>query len=489
MSAAPPARRLGRGVILAYGAGAIAYGVKDSGFGSFLLLFYNQVIGLSATTVGLVIMAALLIDAFVDPAVGFWSDRTRSRWGRRHPWMYASLLPIIAGWIALWNPPGGVGPATLAWLFVSAVVVRSAVSAYEVPSVALTPELSADYDERTRIMAWRYLFGWAGGLAIGLAVYLYFLPPVPGYANGLLRRAGYGPFAITGAVAMGAAILVSALGTHREIPRLPNPPLARQTLRASFAELVETARNRAFAILMLAGLAAYTLQGISYAIATYLYIYVWAFQGMKLVVISCVSFIGVGIAFVLAPVLGRRGDKGRAALIAVIVGALAATTPYWLRLAGHYPAPGSAALLPTFCVTLVIHIAGSVTSFILGASMMADVVEDSQARTGRRSEGVFFAGSFFVQKCTSGIGIFLASALLALAGFPAKAVPGQVPVAIVDRLTVIYAVTYLTLAAVAAFFFARFPFGRAEHEARIGRPGKGADGRFPPVFEPLEPAS
>lgn len=469
MSAAPPARRLGRGVILAYGAGAVAYGVKDSGFGAFLLLFYNQVIGLPATTVGLVIMAALLIDAMVDPAVGFWSDRTRGRWGRRHPWMYASLLPIMAGWIALWNPPAGVGLGTLAWLFASAVVVRSAVSAYEVPSVALTPELSADYDERTRIMAWRYLFGWAGGLAIGLAVYLHFLAPVPGYPNGLLRRAGYASMAVTGAIAMGLAILISSIGTHRQIPFLPNPPVARQTLRASFAELIETTRNRAFAILMLAGLSAYTLQGIAYAMATYLYVYVWAFQGMTLVVISCVSFVGVAIAFVVAPVVGRRGDKGRAATVAVMIGAVAGTTPYWLRLAGHYPAPGSAALLPTFCVTLIVYIAGSVTSFILGASMMADVVEDSEARTGRRSEGVFFAGSFFVQKCTSGIGIFLASALLALAGFPAKAVPGRVPVAIVDRLTLIYVVTHLVLAGVAAFFFLRFPFGRAEHEARLAR--------------------
>ena len=70
-----------------YGFGAVAYGVKDAGFGTFLLLFYNQVVGLPSATVGLVIMMALLIDAFVDPAVGFFSDRTRTKWGRRHPWM------------------------------------------------------------------------------------------------------------------------------------------------------------------------------------------------------------------------------------------------------------------------------------------------------------------------------------------------------------------------------------------------------------------
>jgi GPH family glycoside/pentoside/hexuronide:cation symporter len=104
-STAPKPRRLSPGAMASYGVGAAAYGVKDSGFGTFLLLFYNQVVGVPAATVGLVIMAALIIDAFVDPTVGFFSDRTRTRWGRRHPWMYGAALPIMLGWIMLWNPP------------------------------------------------------------------------------------------------------------------------------------------------------------------------------------------------------------------------------------------------------------------------------------------------------------------------------------------------------------------------------------------------
>ena len=101
--------------------------------------------------------------------------------------------------------------------------------------------------------------------------------------------------------------------------------------------------------------------------------------------------------------------------------------------------------------------------------MMADVVEDSEAQTGRRSEGVFFAGSFFVQKCTSGIGIFAAGLILSLADFPEAAKPGQVSVETIDRLTGIFIAVYLTLGGIAAFMFTRFPFGRAEHEARLAR--------------------
>ncbi len=465
-----PARRLSTATMASYGFGAVAYGVKDSGFGTFLLLFYNQVVGLPSATVGLVIMMALLIDAFVDPAVGFFSDRTRTRWGRRHPWMYASALPIMIGWLLLWNPPAMLSqPQTLVWLFAMAVLVRSAVSCYEVPSVALTPELTSGYDERTRIMAYRYLFGWVGGLLMLLSAYQYFLSPTAAFPNGLLNRAGYGGFALAGAVAIGVAILVSALGTHHEIRHLPNPPIVRQTLRESFAELRQTMKNRAFVILMAAGVCAYTIQGISYAMSNYLYTYVWGFKGPVFVYLTLALFSGVFLAFLAAPRLGRTGSKPRVALAAVLLGATLNTAPYWLRMLGMFPEVGDRALLPMLFALFILGTASNVTGFILGASMMADVVEDSEAKTGRRSEGVFFAGSFFVQKCTSGIGIFFAGMILAVAGFPAKATPGTVPVATIDRLTLIYAGLYVALACVSAYFFARFPFGRVEHEARLAR--------------------
>ena len=466
----PPARRLSVRTMAAYGFGSVAYGVKDAGFGTFLLLFYNQVVGLPSATVGLVIMAALLIDAVIDPAVGVFSDRTRSRWGRRHPWMYASALPIMIGWILLWNPPAGASEATiLVWLFAVAVLVRSAVSAYEVPSVALTPELTSDYDERTRIMAYRYLFGWAGGLTMLVLAYTFFLAPTAAFPNGLLNRAGYRGFALAGALLMGFAILTSAAGTHREIGSLPRPPIVSQSLRASFAELGQTVRNRAFAVLMLASLCAYANQGISYALSNYLYSYVWGFAGAIFAYVTVALFAGVLVAFVVAPRLGRRGGKPRVAMVAVLLGACIQTTPYWLRLAGIFPAVGTRALLPALFGCFILATACNVSAFILGASMMADVVEDSEATTGRRSEGVFFAGSFFVQKCTSGIGIFAAGMILAVAGFPARAIPGHVPAATIDRLTLIYATIYVAIGCLSAFCFTRFPFGRAEHDARLTR--------------------
>lgn len=466
-AALPPVRRLPAPTLLAYGAGTIAYGVKDLCFSSFLLLFYNQVIGLPAAQVGFAIMCALLLDAVIDPAIGFFSDRTRGRWGRRHPWMYASALPIAAGWLLLWNPPALSHNAMLVWVFATAVIVRTAVSAYEVPSQALSAELSADYDERTRIMAYRYLFGWGGGMAMMILAYAWFLAAGPGQEHGQLDRGGYPAFALGGAVLMVAAILVSALGTHRQIASLPTQEIARQSIGKNFRDLIETVRNRAFATLMAAGLCYYSAQGISFALSNYLYAHVWLFPAGAYQVLALVLFAGVVAAFLVAPAVARRTGKPVAAMAFMLGAGFFLTLPYWLRLAGLFPVPDSPAMLPLLFAIFWLNVLCGAGSTMLGASMMADVVEDSAMHTGRRSEGVFFAGSFFVQKCTSGLGIFAAGVILALADFPAAATPGAVPGAAIDRLSVLFILSYAVLAGGAAFFYRRFPFGKAEHLARV----------------------
>ncbi|WP_448663298.1 MFS transporter [Sphingomonas sp. CJ20] len=461
--AAPPLRRVRQATMLAYGFGAVAYGVKDFAFSTFLLLFYNQVIGLPAAQVGFAIMCALLLDACIDPAIGFLSDRTRGRWGRRHPWMLGAAAPIAIGWLLLWNPPAWGAGATLLWVFATAVVVRTAVSAYEVPSQALSAELSGDYDERTRIMAYRYLFGWIGGLGMLMASYGWFL------RDGLLVRQGYVAFAAAGAGAMLVAILVSALGTRGEIARLPRPEIVPQSIAENFRELGETVRNRAFAILMGAGLCFYAAQGISFALSNYLYAHVWHFAAGDYQWLAVTLLAGVALAFVIAPRIARRVGKPVAAMGFMAGAALLLTLPYVLRFAGLFPAPGTPWMLPLLLGIFTANAACSVSSTILGASMMADVVEHSEMQTGRRSEGVFFAGAFFVQKCTSGLGIFAAGVILAIAGFPEAAVQGSVPEATIDRLTVLFCALYLGLGLAAALLYRAFPFGRAEHLARVER--------------------
>src|SRR3546814_15680479 len=129
---------------------------------------------MDAKLVSFALMLALVLDAFVDPVIGYLSDQTHTRWGRRLPWLYLAPIPLAFAWFALWTP-GGEGAPGFWHLVVVAVIVRSLVSCCEVPSVALLPELTRDYDERTTLMRYRYLFGWAGGLLMLFLAYDVFL--------------------------------------------------------------------------------------------------------------------------------------------------------------------------------------------------------------------------------------------------------------------------------------------------------------------------
>ena len=466
----PERRRLPFTTKFFYGFGSIAYGIKDNGFSTLLLLFYNQVVGLPANLVGLALMIALILDAFIDPVVGHISDGTRTRWGRRHPFMYAAALPIGVLYLLLWHPPTGSPTATLAYLIVAAIVVRSAISFYEVPSSALAPELTSDYHERTSVLGYRYMFGWLGGMTMLLATFTIFLAPTAQYPIGQLNPDGYKTYALYAAAFMTAAILISAFGTHREIAHLPKPPpVARLSLGQTLRGVAQTLKNRAFLTLMLAGVFSYTNQGLQFALATYFNTFLWEFPAKTLGVLTVAVMTGVALAFIGATHASKLAGKRTAAVCFTLAYVATAITPYLLRFAGWFPANDDPVLVPILCATTAISTAFGVGGMILGASMMSDVVEDSQARTGRRTEGLFFAGAFFMQKCVSGFGLFFAGAILTWVAFPAQATPGALPDAVLDRLILTYCGLKVVIGVIAATIIAQFPISQADHEARVAR--------------------
>jgi Na+/melibiose symporter-like transporter len=176
---APP---VGLRTKLFYGFGSVAYGVKDNGFGVFLLLYYNQVLGLSAELAGLAILAALVIDAIIDPFIGHFSDNLHSRWGRKHPLMYVAAPTAAISYFFLWAPPAGLGQDGLFWyLLGAAIVTRTFITLYEIPSSSMVADLTPDYDQRTSLLSYRHFFGWMGGLSMALLAYTVFLRATPEY--------------------------------------------------------------------------------------------------------------------------------------------------------------------------------------------------------------------------------------------------------------------------------------------------------------------
>lgn len=432
-----------------YGFGSIAYGIKDNGFSVFLLLYYNQIIGLDAGLVGLTLLVALLLDAFIDPAVGHLSDRTRSRWGRRHPWLYFSALPIFGCWLALWMPPEGSQTFQLLWLLIFATLVRMSLSLNEVPSIALAPEMTEDYHERTSILGLRYLFGWAGGLTILAAAYGFFRLADPD----VVTAADFRAYAVTGAIVMLVSVLVSAIGTHRRYAR----PSAAGMHQPSLRDMAACLKFKPFLILLLAALFGFANQGVTFSLSSFLLAYVWKMNSAEQVLYSGCLFFGVIFALWLARrmgmVYGKRGTAMRLALATGIIGVL----PYCLLLAGLWPEPGTAASLWTYLPIVTLSTGTGIATMVTGASLMADVTTAHSKISGKQQEGVFFAGHFFMQKCVTGIGIFVAGQILVMIAFPRQANPATIDPQVVTDLATVYVVVTIALAAATAWAFSRFP--------------------------------
>ena len=454
---------------LFYGFGSVAFGVKDNGFNVLLLLFYNQVLGVPAKAVGFALMIALIADALVDPVIGRLSDNWRSKWGRRHPFMYAAALPVALSYLALWRPPGGLSqPELLTWLTVSAIIVRVFLSVYEIPSTALVADLTEDYDQRTSFLGFRYFFGWWGGLVMSIVAFSVFLRPTAAYPVGQLNPDGYLAYGVVSSVIMLAAILISAIGTHRHIPSFkPAPPKRPFDLGQSTREIVASLSNRPFLMMIGAGLFGACAIGLSQSMLIYFRTYFWELSGDQISILILGNFGSTLVALMLAPRLSTWLGKKRAAIWIGVGAIIAGPTIYVLRALDLLPPNGSNALLAVLFASSFVVTVLSITSGVFTAAMFADVVEDSELKTGRRTEGLFFSANSFILQCVSGVGLFATGLILDFVSFPAGAKPGQVPDSILFKLigTELPIVAILQLTALA--FLIAYPITRATHVANL----------------------
>ncbi|MBS0481974.1 MAG: MFS transporter [Proteobacteria bacterium] len=451
---------------LFHAMGSIAYGVKENGFSTFLLLFYSQVIGLDSRLVSLALMLALLADAFVDPLIGHLSDRTYTRWGRRLPWLYAAPIPLALSWMLLWDPPAD-HTHIFGYLVVVAIMVRTLVSCCEVPSQSLVAELTSDYDERTALTRLRYLFGWAGGLLLFYLANNVFLTADAAHKFGQLNANGYWRFGLCGAIVMAAAVLISALGQHS---RIAHRPAARPTQTSPgqiVREIFESLRHPAALVLLSAMLIAIFSTQMTFTITNFLYLYVWQLSEGGFKLLPVLLMVTAVLAFILVKPAHQRFGKRETAVIGSVISVILWVVPFGLRLAGAWPAEGSQASTTLLFVFLLVTNTASIMVSVSGQSMLADVVEASFVETGRRTEGTFSAGWMFVLKCGTALGIGATGLLVSLAGLPAKAVPGQVAPEVIDRLTIYYVILVILAGVASTLILTRFPITRADHEARI----------------------
>jgi Na+/melibiose symporter-like transporter len=457
---------------VSYGLGSVAQGVGSVALSTTIINYYLvRVVGLRPAVVGIVILISLVIDAVLDPAIGRWSDTFRSRWGRRHPFMYASALPIALAICFLWRRPDGISLAAMpVYVLTMLVVLRLCGGLYQIPSDALAPELAPDYHERTGLISWRWFFGLFGALAVSVILNGVFLRKDASHPLGQNDPVAYANFGVVAAIMVFVAILASSLATHRYIPFLKPAPLRQQTTGQSFREIVKVLSNPSLLAVMASGLVSGVAAGISASLSAFMSFYFWGLTPQVVAGMTALAAPAAVVGVVAAPILSRLLDKKRTMITVFTLSIFIGVVPVALRLLGVLPPNGS----PLIPLILVIDLFISGTLALIGAviigSMIADVVEDSAVKTGVRSEGLLFAANGLLPKITAGIGGLVGNMMLEFVRFPTGAEHGAIDVvdpAIMRHLALIALPigAVLNLISVGVLLFYRID--RGSHEANL----------------------
>jgi len=386
---APPITRVQR---FSYSFGAIANGIKNAAFSTYLLLFYNQVLGVPAAIVSGAIALTLLVDAVADPFIGRWSDLTRSRIGRRHPFILGSAFPTAFFFVLAWFPPSGLTDMQMGvWIFAIASLTRMSISAFAIPSSAMNPEMTDDYAARTKLFGLRYWFGYAGAFGFAAFSLAVFFVATPEFERGQLNPEGYVKFAWLGGGLILLAILVCGFGTLSRVPYLRQRDEVGEgaTPPSHLKEMFSAFRNRGFLSIFGFGVLKFTAIWLYATTTLYFGTYVFKLQADQLALLTFDSLFAATLAAPLAPKFSAWLGKRNTSMIMAIGGITLGLSPLILTYFDLFFLPDDPLLLPALFLIGAVYGAMIAISLINTSSMLADVVEDHACAPANIRQGSF----------------------------------------------------------------------------------------------------
>ncbi|MEM9217958.1 MAG: MFS transporter [Cyanobacteria bacterium P01_F01_bin.150] len=400
---------------LAFGAGDMGAGLTANLVVFSFLIFLTTVAGLSPGWASTVLLIGKVWDAFTDPIVGLMSDRTRSRWGRRHSWMLFGSIPFGLSFALMWAVPNVENTALkFAYYVVISIIFFTSYTAVNLPYAALTPELTQDYDERTTLNSFRLSFSLGGavfGLMLGFIISKWIENP----------QWQYTIIGITGAIVAVLPIYWCIWGTRPHLnlsqEEDKNQPTSKgQKLESEQSipfpqQLKIVFSNRPF--LYVIGI--YLLSWLALQVtASNIPFFVQSWMGLDsyFLVALLVQGCAIPMLFICGALSKRIGKRG---LYFWGMG-------FWMIIqAGlFFLQPGQTNLLYLLALCASFGVA---TAYIVPWSMLPDVIELDELETGQRREGVFYSFMTLLQKIGYAAGIFVVGQALEAAGFVA-AVPG-----------------------------------------------------------------
>ncbi|MBT0585589.1 MFS transporter [Alteromonas oceanisediminis] len=462
-ASAPPITRT---LKVAYASGSTAEAVILSTVNMFLLLYYNQVRGAPADLVGMAIAAGLVINAFWDPIVGSWSDRTRSRFGRRHPFMFGSMLPIVFSFYAVFNPPDGLSQTVeLLWLAGFNILLQQAMSVYHTPHMAFGGELSSSYTERSKVMAYNTFFLWMGDTAIWVLSFGWMFKSSPGYPNGALDPERWPTFSMTIAIAVLVILFMSSWFTKSRIPYLTTPK--EETPKFGFLEFFRDIKraltNRSYVMLLIGYFFMSMMVGIRSGLWLYTATFFWQLTNDQIAFFVIGSLVSYVFGSSMVTRFHKRFDKRKTAAVACVVYCVGPAIPLLLGYYGilSHNTPYLLAILILF--SMLQHAPYSILTTTV-YSVLADIADESELKHGIRQEGILYSTRTFFARLDQAIGAALAGWVLAFIAFPEKAVPGEVSEPILMGLALAFVLSTIP-GLITTFFYGRITVTKQSYEA------------------------
>ena len=347
------------------------------------------------------------------------------------------------------------------------MLTRICISFYEIPSAALAPELTTQYDERTSLAGFRYFFGWSGGLSMTLLAFSLFLHYSPGDGSAVLDATGFRHYGMAAALIMVVSTLASAFGTQAAVRPAADQVYYEIPRINIFAEIWSILGNRSALASIIAGELMLLATGLSFALGTYFNIYAWGLTSREISILTAALFVSAFLALLLAPWVTRRFDKRGATVRAATLLFFLLPFPLELSLAGYFPTRTSNVMIPFLLFYNMAITALLVLVPILLASMLADVVEEIEVCTGQRKEGVIFAINTFLAKWATGLAVFLSTVILALAHFPANTSTEKITPDVIGRMSKLYVGTVMLLYAGSILAACFYNISRAHHSRNL----------------------
>ena len=431
--------KLSRSIKWIYGAGDLGFSLTSTIIGAYFLFFLIDVVSLKPAVAGVAILVGRTWDYVNDPIIGHISDRTRTRWGRRRPFLLFGALPFALAFMLMWYRPPFESQIALAAYYALAYVIFDAAATFVyMPYFALTPELTDDYDERTSLTSYRMFFSIFGSLLAFTVPLMIVGTFSPENAARVLLMAGI--FGILSALPL---LLVFFKTREKEVFISQEKPKLLPSLKAAL-------KNRPFLFGAIIYLLTWICMDILQTILLFFIKYVLRLEPMSDLIMALI-FVTAILALPIWEYASRRFNKRMAYAYGVA---------FWAVVQMLLITIGPSVALPVLVLLCVMAGIGVSAAHVLPWSILPDAVEWDEYRTGQRHEGMFYSLITLMHKIASSIAIPLTALMLDLTNYVPNS--SQQPASAVLGIRLLVGPVPAVLLTLGILFAARYPLDRKQ---------------------------